>query len=55
MGVTLGQHTLLTYDACTRGFNKLDVNPARLLTDLDDTCDNCDTWAILAEPIQSVM
>lgn len=49
MGVTLGQHTLLAYDACTRGFNKLDVNPARLLTDLDDT------WAILAEPIQSVM
>ncbi|WP_292994468.1 adenylosuccinate lyase [Nitrosomonas sp.] len=48
MGVALG-HTLLAYDSCNKGLNKLDVNPAQLLADLDNT------WEVLAEPIQTVM
>ncbi|AEJ01567.1 adenylosuccinate lyase [Nitrosomonas sp. Is79A3] len=48
MGVALG-HTLLAYDSCTKGLNKLDINPAQLLADLDST------WEVLAEPIQTVM
>jgi len=48
MGVALG-HTLLAYDSCAKGLDKLDVNPAQLLTDLDNT------WEVLAEPIQTVM
>jgi len=48
MGVALG-HTLLAYDSCVKGLNKLDVNPAQLLVDLDNT------WEVLAEPIQTVM
>lgn len=48
MGVALG-HTLLAYDSCTKGLDKLDVNPAQLLADLDNT------WEVLAEPIQTVM
>lgn len=48
MGVALG-HTLLAYDSCTKGLSKLDVNPAQLLNDLDNT------WEVLAEPIQTVM
>ncbi len=48
MGVALG-HTLLAYDSCAKGLNKLDVNPARLSADLEDS------WEVLAEPIQTVM
>lgn len=48
MGVALG-HTLLAYDSCIKGLNKLDVNPARLSADLEET------WEVLAEPIQTVM
>lgn len=48
MGVALG-HTLLAYDSCTKGLNKLDINPEQLLADLDST------WEVLAEPIQTVM
>lgn len=48
MGVALG-HTLLAYDSCLKGLNKLDVNPAQLRVDLDNT------WEVLAEPIQTVM
>ncbi len=48
MSVALG-HTLLAYDSCTKGLNKLDINPAQLLADLDST------WEVLAEPIQTVM
>ena len=48
MGVALGR-TLLAYDSCTKGLNKLDANPAQLLDDLDNT------WEVLAEPIQTVM
>jgi adenylosuccinate lyase len=48
MGVALG-HTLLAYDSCIKGLNKLDVNIVQILADLDNT------WEILAEPIQTVM
>ncbi len=48
MGVALG-HTLLAYDSCVKGLNKLDVNPVRLSADLEQT------WEVLAEPIQTVM
>ena len=48
MGVALG-HTLLAYDSCLKGLNKLDVNIAQLAADLDNA------WEILAEPIQTVM
>ncbi len=48
MGVALG-HTLLAYDSCARGLNKLEANPAQLLEDLDHA------WEVLAEPIQTVM
>jgi adenylosuccinate lyase len=48
MGVALG-HTLLAYDACVKGLNKLEANPARLQDDLGNA------WEVLAEPIQTVM
>ncbi|MDV6341531.1 adenylosuccinate lyase [Nitrosomonas sp. Is35] len=48
MGVALG-HTLLAYDSCLKGLNKLDVNMTQLAADLDNA------WEILAEPIQTVM
>ena len=48
MGVTFG-YTLLGYDSCLRGLNKLEANPAQLAADLDNN------WEVLAEPIQTVM
>ncbi|PPC83103.1 MAG: adenylosuccinate lyase [Methylotenera sp.] len=48
MGVAFG-YTLLGYDSCLRGLNKLEVNPARLEEDLNNS------WEVLAEPIQTVM
>ena len=48
MGVALG-YTLLAYDSCLKGLNKLDVNLAQLHADLDNA------WEVLAEPIQTVM
>jgi adenylosuccinate lyase len=48
VGVALG-HSLLAYDACLRGLEKLDANPARLAEDLGES------WEVLAEPIQTVM
>ncbi|MGZ5094604.1 MAG: adenylosuccinate lyase [Burkholderiales bacterium] len=48
MGVALG-HTLLGYDSCIRGLEKLEANPQRLAEDLEDN------WEVLAEPIQTVM
>ncbi len=48
MGVALG-HTLLAYDSCSKGLNKLEVSPERLMEDLEGS------WEILAEPIQTVM
>ena len=48
MGVAFG-YTLLGYDSCLRGLNKLEINPAKLALDLDIS------WEVLAEPIQTVM
>ena len=48
MGVAFG-YTLLAYESCLKGLNKLEANPARLAEDLDSS------WEILAEPIQTVM
>ena len=48
IGVGFG-YAVLAYDACLRGLNKLEVNPARLDEDLDAT------WEVLAEPVQTVM
>lgn len=48
MGVGFG-YTLLGYDSCLRGLNKLEINAAKLVEDLDNS------WEVLAEPIQTVM
>jgi adenylosuccinate lyase len=48
IGVGFG-YALLAYEACLRGLNKLEVNPARLAEDLDNS------WEVLAEPVQTVM
>jgi adenylosuccinate lyase len=48
MGVGFG-HCVLAYDACRRGLDKLEANPARLAEDLNTS------WDVLAEPIQTVM
>ncbi len=48
MGVAFG-YTLLGYDACLRGLNKLEANFEKLAADLDSS------WEVLAEPIQTVM
>ncbi len=48
MGVALG-HTLLAYESCLKGLNKLEANPQRLAEDLDAS------WEVMAEPIQTVM
>ncbi|MBI1890970.1 MAG: adenylosuccinate lyase [Burkholderiales bacterium] len=48
IGVSFG-YTLLAYDSCLRGLNKLEVNPDRLSEDLHST------WEVLAEPVQTVM
>lgn len=48
IGVAFG-YTLLAYDSCLRGLNKLEVNPTRMAEDLDQN------WEVLAEPVQTVM
>jgi adenylosuccinate lyase len=48
IGVGFG-YTLLAYDSCLRGLNKLEVNPARMAEDLENS------WEVLAEPVQTVM
>jgi len=48
MGVGFG-YSLLGYDSCLRGLNKLEINSTRLDEDLDKS------WEVLAEPIQTVM
>jgi adenylosuccinate lyase len=48
VGVALG-HTLLGYDSCLRGIDKLDADRGRIAADLDAS------WEVLAEPIQTVM
>ncbi|MFA6971346.1 MAG: adenylosuccinate lyase [Gallionella sp.] len=48
MGVALG-YTLLAYESCLKGLNKLEVNAPRVAADLDAS------WEVMAEPIQTVM
>jgi adenylosuccinate lyase len=48
MGVAFG-YSVLAFDSCLRGLNKLEADPARLAADLDEC------WEVLAEPIQTVM
>jgi adenylosuccinate lyase len=48
MGVALG-YSVLAYDSCLRGLNKLEVSQQKLADDLDAA------WEVLAEPIQTVM
>jgi adenylosuccinate lyase len=48
LGVAFG-YSLLAYDSCLRGIDKLEVDSARLNADLDNN------WEVLAEPIQTVM
>jgi len=48
MGVALG-YTLLAYESCLKGLNKLEANPQRVADDLNAS------WEVMAEPIQTVM
>ncbi len=48
IGVGFG-YTLLAYESCLRGLNKLEVNVARMAEDLENS------WEVLAEPVQTVM
>lgn len=48
MGVCFG-YTLIGYHSCLKGLNKLELNADTLSHDLDQT------WALLAEPIQTMM
>ncbi|HXV10358.1 MAG TPA: adenylosuccinate lyase [Burkholderiales bacterium] len=48
MGVAFG-HTLLGYDSCLRGLEKLEADRERMSADLKDA------WEVLAEPVQTVM
>jgi len=48
MGVALG-YTLLAFESCLKGLNKLEANPQKLAEDLNHS------WEVLAEPIQTVM
>ena len=48
MGVALG-YTLLAYESCLKGLNKLEANPQRIAEDLNNS------WEVMAEPIQTVM
>lgn len=48
IGVGLAQ-SMIAYDACLKGIGKLEVNPERLDSDLDNAQE------VLAEPIQTVM
>ncbi|MEO7623777.1 MAG: adenylosuccinate lyase, partial [Gallionella sp.] len=48
MGVALG-YTLLAYESCLKGLNKLEANPQSVAEDLNAS------WEVMAEPIQTVM
>ena len=48
MGVALG-HALVGYNSCLKGLKKLEANPQKLNTALENR------WELLAEPIQTVM
>ena len=48
LGVALG-YSLLAYDGCLRGLNKIEPDPKRIGADLEAN------WEVVAEPIQTVM
>ena len=48
VGVAFG-YSLLAYESCLRGLEKLEVNAARIAADLEDS------WDVLAEAVQTVM
>ena len=48
MGVVLG-YSLLAYESCLKGLNKLEADPGCMAEDLNNS------WEVLAEPIQTVM
>lgn len=48
IGIALG-YTVLAYDSCLRGLNKLQVNADKISKDLENS------WEVLAEPVQTVM
>jgi len=48
LGVGLG-YSLLGYDSCVRGLDKLEADPIRIQADL------AQAWEVLAEPIQTIM
>ncbi|HUQ29559.1 MAG TPA: lyase family protein, partial [Usitatibacter sp.] len=48
VGVAFG-YSLLGYEACVRGLEKLQANPRRIAADLDES------WDVLAEAVQTVM
>ena len=48
LGVGLA-HSLIAYQATMKGLHKLELNPAKLLEDLNNS------WEVMAEPIQTVM
>ncbi len=48
MGTALG-YSLLGYESCLKGLDKLEANPEQLMADLDAN------WEVLAEAIQTVM
>ncbi len=48
VGAALG-HCLVAYEACARGLDKLEADPARIAADLEGH------WDVLAEAVQTVM
>ncbi len=48
VGVAFG-YSLLAYDSCLKGLDKLEANPRRIAEDLDQN------WDVLAEAVQTVM
>ena len=42
-------HSVIAYQSTLKGLNKLEINPTRLLEDLENS------WEVMAEPIQTVM
>jgi adenylosuccinate lyase len=48
LGVGLA-HSFIAFQSTLKGLNKLEINPEKLLADLDNA------WEIMAEPIQTVM
>jgi adenylosuccinate lyase len=48
LGVAMG-YSLLGYDSCVRGLDKLEADPSHIHADLSQA------WEVLAEPIQTIM